>query len=107
MLVSSIRIRPKVRRQCLSCVDKACITIPGSSPETGCEFVVHVQIEPSSISAHLMQVLEDELQKPTGMWTAQRPPLRLNGMFVSPHCGILYRLHDAEGLRYGKESVCL
>jgi len=75
------------------------MSVTGSNPETGCGFVVHLQIEPSSISAYLMEDLEDELQKPTGKWTAKRPPLRLNGMLVSRECGLLYRLHDADGLR--------
>ncbi|KAF8433251.1 hypothetical protein L210DRAFT_3623175 [Boletus edulis BED1] len=71
----------------------------GGNPDTGCGFLVHAQIEPSSIPAHLMQDIEDELQKPTGKWTAKRPPLRLNGMLVSRECGLLYHLHDADGLR--------
>ncbi|KAG8214982.1 hypothetical protein J3R82DRAFT_8385 [Butyriboletus roseoflavus] len=71
----------------------------GSHPETGCGFVVHAQIEPSPISGNFMQDLEDELQKPTGQWTVKRPPLRLNGMLVSRECGLLYHLHDADGLR--------
>ncbi|KAG6374644.1 hypothetical protein JVT61DRAFT_4009 [Boletus reticuloceps] len=70
----------------------------GGNPDTGCGFLVHAQIEPSSIPAHLMQDIEDELQKPTGKWTAKRPPLRLNGMLVSRECGLLYHLHDADGL---------
>lgn len=75
--------------------------ITGGNPLTGCGFVVHAQIEPSPISADLMQDLEDELQKPTGKWTTKRPPLRLNGMLVSRECGLLYRLHGADGIRYG------
>ncbi|KAG9309577.1 hypothetical protein JVU11DRAFT_10558 [Chiua virens] len=71
----------------------------GGNPETNCEFVLHAQIEPSPIFEELMQDLEDELQKPTGKWTTERPPMRLNGMLVSQHCGLLYRLHDADGLR--------
>ena len=81
--------------------------VAGSRPETGCGFVVHAQIEPSPISANLMQDLEDELQKPTGKWTVERPPLRLNGMLVSRECGLLYHLHDADGLRYEGRSACI
>ncbi|KAH0836346.1 hypothetical protein J3R83DRAFT_7899 [Lanmaoa asiatica] len=79
----------------------------GGNPETGCGFVVHAQIEPSPISADLMQDLEDELQKPTGKWTAKRPPLRLNGMLVSRECGLLYRLHHTDGLRYETRRACV
>lgn len=83
------------------------ITLAGSNPETGCGFVVYAQIEPSSIPASFMQDLEDELQKPTGKWTTKRPPLRLNGMLVSGECGLLYRLHDAVGLRYANDELVL
>ena len=75
------------------------MSITGSNTETGCGFVVHAQIESSSISAYLMDDLEDELQKPTGKWTVKRPPLRLNGMLLSRECGLLYRLHGADGVR--------
>jgi hypothetical protein len=66
----------------------------------GCGFSVYAQIMPSEISAHDMKDLEDELQTPTGKRTVKRPPLKLNGVLLSRECGILYRLHDAEGLRY-------
>lgn len=65
----------------------------------GCGFSVYAQIAPSEISVKDMEDLEDELQKPTGRWTVKRPPLKLNGMLLSRECGILYKLHDTEGLR--------
>jgi hypothetical protein len=65
----------------------------------GCGFSVYAQIAPSEIPAKDMEDLEDELQKPTGRWTVKRPPLKLNGVLLSRECGILYNLHDAEGLR--------
>lgn len=66
----------------------------------GCGFSVYAQIAPSEIPVKDMEDLEDELQKPTGRWTVKRPPLKLNGVLLSRECGILYNLHDAEGLRY-------
>ncbi|KAF9219800.1 hypothetical protein BS17DRAFT_788799 [Gyrodon lividus] len=71
----------------------------GSDIQNGCGFLVYAQIEPSKISGDVMHDLEDELQKPTGKWMADRPPLRMNGVLMSRECGLLYRLHDAEGLR--------
>lgn len=65
----------------------------------GCGFSVYAQIAPSEIPVKDMEDLEDELQKPTGRWTVKRPPLKLNGVLLSRECGILYNLHDAEGLR--------
>lgn len=73
----------------------------------GCGFSVYAQIAPSEIPAKYMEDLEDELQKPTGRWTVKRPPLKLNGVLLSRECGILYNLHDAEGLRYGFNVSCL
>ncbi|KAG1723246.1 uncharacterized protein EDB91DRAFT_1240120 [Suillus paluster] len=64
----------------------------------GCGFSVYAQIAPSEISVKDMEDLEDELQKPTGRWTVKRPPLKLNGVLLSRECGILYKLHDTEGL---------
>ncbi|KAF9244652.1 hypothetical protein BU15DRAFT_41826 [Melanogaster broomeanus] len=74
-------------------------SLEGSDTQTGCGFLVYAQIEPSQISEEIMRDLEDELQKPTGKWTVDRPPLRVNGVLMSRECGLLYRLHNAEGLR--------
>ncbi|KAG6332659.1 hypothetical protein ID866_6427 [Astraeus odoratus] len=67
--------------------------------QNNCDFLAFAQIEPSPISEELMRDVEGELQKPTGKWTAQVFPLHVNGVLVSQECGILYRLHDAVGLR--------
>ncbi|OAX43199.1 hypothetical protein K503DRAFT_853458 [Rhizopogon vinicolor AM-OR11-026] len=71
----------------------------GGESQGGCGFSVYAQIVPSEISMHDMEDLEAELQTPTGRRTVNRPPLKLNGVLLSKECGILYRLHDAEGLR--------
>ncbi|KIJ65119.1 hypothetical protein HYDPIDRAFT_175153 [Hydnomerulius pinastri MD-312] len=71
----------------------------GGDDESGCSFLVYAQIEPSALSEDLMHDYEDELQKPTGKWTADPSPLRMNGVLMSRECGLLYRLHDAGGLR--------
>jgi hypothetical protein len=82
---------------------KTLICYTGSDIQTGCGFLVYAQIEHSKISEEVMHDLEDELQKPTGKWTVDRPPLRVNGVLMSRECGLLYRLHDAEGLRYVRQ----
>ncbi|KAH7913824.1 hypothetical protein BJ138DRAFT_1145081 [Hygrophoropsis aurantiaca] len=64
-----------------------------------CGFGMYAQIEPSMISKELMQELEEELQRPTGKHTLEFPKLSLNGVLLSKECGILYRLHNTEGLR--------
>ncbi|KIN97366.1 hypothetical protein M404DRAFT_1006153 [Pisolithus tinctorius Marx 270] len=43
--------------------------------------------------------VESELQSPTGKWTPNVFPLRVNGVLLSRECGVLYRFHHAEGLR--------
>jgi hypothetical protein len=62
---------------------------------------------PSEISMDDMDDLEDELQTPTGRRTVRQPPLKLNGVLLSQECGILYRLRDAEGLRYDPHTFLL
>ncbi|KAH7885835.1 hypothetical protein F5I97DRAFT_1809172 [Phlebopus sp. FC_14] len=71
----------------------------GGDIKTDCGFQVYAQVEPSRISENLMRDLENELQKPTGKWTVDIPPLRMDGVLLSRPCGILYRLHDAKGVR--------
>ena len=75
-------------------------TLADGESQGGCGFSVYAQIVPSEMSMHDMEDPEDELQTPTGRRTVKRPPLILNGVLLSQECGILYHLHDAEGLRY-------
>ena len=75
--------------------------LAGGELQGGCGFSVYAQIVPSEIPVEDMEDLEEELQRPTGRRTVKRPPLKLNGVLLSRECGILYSLHDTEGLRYG------
>jgi hypothetical protein len=46
-----------------------------------------------------MEELESELESPTGVTTAQAPPLILDGVLISKSCGILLETRDAKGLK--------
>ncbi|KAI6149308.1 hypothetical protein BKA82DRAFT_4127849 [Pisolithus tinctorius] len=70
-----------------------------SGVQSDCRFLVYAQIEPSPISQELMIDVESELQSPTGKWTPNVFPLRVNGVLLSRECGVLYRFYHAEGLR--------
>lgn len=47
-----------------------------------------------------MTELEEEIQKPTGASTVEPPRIAVDALFLSKDCGILYEIHEAEGLRF-------
>ena len=47
----------------------------------------------------LLQELEDEIDKPTGISTVHPPEMKLRGVLVSENCGILYELPEIQGLK--------
>ncbi|KAF8508917.1 hypothetical protein JB92DRAFT_2950348 [Gautieria morchelliformis] len=64
-----------------------------------CDFSFHLQLKPSNLGRLLMEELESELESPTGVTTAQAPPLILDGILISKNCGILLEIRDAKGLK--------
>jgi hypothetical protein len=68
-------------------------------PESTCHFAVFAQVLPSNISEVDMRELEDELMNPTGVSTVKRPPLQLNLAAISPDCGVLVEVSEADGIR--------
>ena len=46
-----------------------------------------------------MQELEEETQRPTGIWTVKPPKLSLTGLLISKECGLMYEVVKTEGLR--------
>jgi hypothetical protein len=73
--------------------------ISPTSPDSTCHFAVYAQIHPSNISAAEMRELEDELMNPTGVSTVKRPPLQFNLAAISPDCGVLVEVKNADGIR--------
>ncbi|KAF6761571.1 hypothetical protein DFP72DRAFT_1041797 [Ephemerocybe angulata] len=68
-------------------------------PKTSCPFTFFGQIHSVPVPEYLMQELEEEIQTPTGITTANPPPLSMTGILVSKECGLLYEILDTEGLR--------
>lgn len=69
------------------------------NPQTTCPFTFYGQIEPSEVPEVLMLDLEEELQKPTGIWTVPIPKLSIGGVLLSQECGLLFDMKESEGLR--------
>jgi hypothetical protein len=46
-----------------------------------------------------MLELEEEIQKPTGIWTIDPPKLSVNGLLISKECGLMYEVTETDGLR--------
>ncbi|OCH91365.1 hypothetical protein OBBRIDRAFT_792297 [Obba rivulosa] len=84
-------------------IDSGTIDQDGTSNEpptsVRCSFKLFLQLDPTSISAEHMRLIEDEIAEPTGIATGPAPPLRANGVLLSTHCGILYEINDASGLK--------
>ncbi|KAF5383788.1 hypothetical protein D9615_003714 [Tricholomella constricta] len=68
-------------------------------PKSSCPFTFYAQIHPVTVPEYLMQELEDEIQKPTGVWTIDPPKLSVTGLLVSKECGIMFEVNETEGLR--------
>jgi len=68
-------------------------------PDSTCHFAVYAQVHPSNISAADMRELEDQLMDPTGVSTVKRPPLQFDLAAISPDCGVLIEVRNADGIR--------
>ncbi|KAG6907134.1 hypothetical protein DXG01_010353 [Tephrocybe rancida] len=68
-------------------------------PKSACPFTFYAQLHSVPVPEYLMQELEDEIQKPTGVWTISPPKLAANGLLVSRECGIMFEMNETEGLR--------
>lgn len=65
-----------------------------------CPFTFYAQLHAVNVSEDLMQELEEETQRPTGISTVKPPKLTLTGLLISKECGLMYQLVKTEGLRY-------
>ncbi|KAG8743811.1 hypothetical protein FRC10_011359 [Ceratobasidium sp. 414] len=66
---------------------------------TTCSFQLYAHINPSNFSVDLMRELESETENPTGVRTVKRPPLRLDGLILSPDCGVALAFSEAVGMQ--------
>ncbi|KAG5654198.1 hypothetical protein H0H81_006231 [Sphagnurus paluster] len=69
-------------------------------PKSACPFSFFAQIEAFDVPERLMQELEEEIQKPTGISTIDPPKLAITGLLLSKECGIMFDINKTEGLRY-------
>ncbi|KAF4593156.1 hypothetical protein EYR38_008868 [Pleurotus pulmonarius] len=72
---------------------------PDEGIKTNCSFTFQAHLVPSKVPQYLMAELEEEIQKPTGVSTVDPPRIAVDALFLSKDCGILYEIHEAEGLR--------
>ncbi|KAF7430683.1 hypothetical protein PC9H_006392 [Pleurotus ostreatus] len=72
---------------------------PDEGIKTNCSFTFQAHLVPSKVPQYLMTELEEEIQKPTGASTVEPPRIAVDALFLSKDCGILYEIHEAEGLR--------
>jgi hypothetical protein len=80
-------------------VDSFLLLPPDEVIKSTCPFTLYAQIDPVEVSEELMEELEDEIQKPTGIWTIDIPKLSIGGVLISKECGVLYEVTNTEGLR--------
>jgi hypothetical protein len=73
---------------------------PADSPKSTCPFTFYAQLHYVDVPEDLMQELEEETQRPTGIWTVKPPKLSLTGLLISKECGVIYEVTNTEGLRY-------
>ncbi|KAJ7504432.1 hypothetical protein B0H11DRAFT_516924 [Mycena galericulata] len=66
--------------------------------KTSCPFALYAVLDPVNVSERLLRELEEETQRPVGIWTVRPPPLSISGMLMSKECGILYEFHKTEGV---------
>ncbi|ELU40698.1 hypothetical protein AG1IA_05266 [Rhizoctonia solani AG-1 IA] len=62
---------------------------------TTCSFQLYSQIKAADFPVYLMQELESEMEDPTGARTVSRPPLKLDGLILSPDCAVALTFKDA------------
>lgn len=70
------------------------------APKSTCPFAFFAQLHPVDLPEDIMQELEEETQRPTGIWTVSPPKMSLSGLLISKECGIMYQVTKTEGLRY-------
>ncbi|KAF8674018.1 Ring finger [Rhizoctonia solani] len=66
---------------------------------TTCSFQLYSQIKAADFPVYLMQELESEMEDPTGARTVSRPPLKLDGLILSPDCAVALTFKDAVGMQ--------
>jgi hypothetical protein len=66
--------------------------------KTSCPFSLHLVLDLVKVPESLLRELEEEIQRPAGIWTVHPPPMSISGLLMSKECGILYEFHKTEGV---------
>ncbi|CDO68165.1 hypothetical protein BN946_scf184938.g17 [Trametes cinnabarina] len=69
------------------------------SPKTKCSFRLFAQLAPTDVPKELMDELEQEIEKPTGITTVRAPELAIDAVLLSQNCGMLYEIKDVSGVQ--------
>ncbi|KAI0334632.1 hypothetical protein GY45DRAFT_1269816, partial [Cubamyces sp. BRFM 1775] len=69
------------------------------SPTTKCSFRFYAQLNATTVPKELMDELENEIDKPTGITTVSAPEMALEGVLLSQNCGMLYEIKHTIGVQ--------
>ncbi|CAE6462228.1 unnamed protein product [Rhizoctonia solani] len=101
--ITSYAIKDEIDRQILVLKDRIKNSGGGQAEDknsvTTCSFQLYSQIKAADFPVYLMQELESETEDPTGLRTVSRPPLKLNGLILSPDCAVALTFKDAVGMQ--------
>jgi hypothetical protein len=67
--------------------------------DTHCHFQLYGQLKPSSLNEYEMQLLEMEIEDPTGARVPHKAPLGMDAVLLSKNCGLLYQTTQLKGLK--------
>ncbi|THH29492.1 hypothetical protein EUX98_g4697 [Antrodiella citrinella] len=70
-----------------------------NSPQSRCSFQFFSQLNSTSLPLPVLQEIEQEIDKPTGISVVGSPPLIMQGVLISRNCGILYELKEMTGVK--------
>ncbi|KZT68761.1 hypothetical protein DAEQUDRAFT_765968 [Daedalea quercina L-15889] len=91
-----VRLKEKIDT---GAIDQDALTDSDEPPKARCSFRFYGHLEPTEVPEDLMKQLEQETEKPTGIWTVRPPEMKLNGVLVSQDCGVLFNLKETTGLK--------
>ncbi|KAI0726059.1 hypothetical protein C8Q72DRAFT_998682 [Fomitopsis betulina] len=80
-------------------IDQDALNDSDDPPKARCSFRFYGHLQPTKVPKDSMEELEEEIEKPTGIWTARPPELRLEGVLISQDCGVLFRFTETTGLK--------
>ncbi|KAH9829949.1 uncharacterized protein C8Q71DRAFT_717557 [Rhodofomes roseus] len=80
-------------------IDQDALNDSDEPPKARCSFRLYGHLEPTNVPRDSMKQLEEEIEKPTGIWTVRPPEMKLDGVLVSQNCGVLFKIKETTGLK--------